>query len=415
TIMVWFKAGNPDNSTEQVLYEEGGGSNGFNLYLENGRLYAGAWSDTNGWGESYLNTRRLEPNHWYHAALVLSVSQNQFQLYLDGELADSTAGQAVAFHSGDIGIGAIVNESRFSGTNKIFTDGNWFSGQLDDLQIWNMALTPADINHYRYDAPASDEPGLVAHWPMNEGGGLTLNEVTSTPSHGTLSGAQWSNTPTWGIFYWDTYASGFFGQSSQMVVRLLAITQPSTAAAPGTYHYFDSIGLAAEPRPYIAATTAPFRVRGTQVQLFEESAARGNEIAGGVVFQRSGPEGVAQPISNPQTNEPYISNNEGFLDGRGLIRTADQLFAAVPYTKTYRIPPQAVFSGGGDSYGYVLDLTDDPENAFTAETWLLAESVTGSIFKKTNAFALDNPANLQVTINGQSVNTGISVLDGLPH
>jgi len=38
-----------DVSRRQVLFEEGDAANGFNIYLDNGSLYAGAWSVGNGW------------------------------------------------------------------------------------------------------------------------------------------------------------------------------------------------------------------------------------------------------------------------------------------------------------------------------------------------------------------------------
>jgi hypothetical protein len=39
--MLWFKANNV--ATRQVLYNEGGGSNGFSMYVEGGKVYCLAW------------------------------------------------------------------------------------------------------------------------------------------------------------------------------------------------------------------------------------------------------------------------------------------------------------------------------------------------------------------------------------
>ena len=57
-------------------------------------------------------------------------------------------------------------------------------------------------------------------------------------------------------FNWDTFASGFFGQSDNVRFRIIAYPGASVSpnGAVGPYH-----------RPYVSATTFPFRARGTQV------------------------------------------------------------------------------------------------------------------------------------------------------
>jgi len=55
--------------------------------------------------------------------------------------------------------GVIVSDSR-----------NWtFEGQIDEVQLWNRALTPSEINQYLYLPPAGNEPGLRANYRMSDG------------------------------------------------------------------------------------------------------------------------------------------------------------------------------------------------------------------------------------------------------
>ena len=48
---------NADNdlSGRQVLYQEGGSTNGYNIYIDNGTLYVGAWSEANGWDGAWIS------------------------------------------------------------------------------------------------------------------------------------------------------------------------------------------------------------------------------------------------------------------------------------------------------------------------------------------------------------------------
>ena len=57
TISLNFKIdGDNDLGDRQVLFEQGAGTNGFNLYVDNGQLYGGAWSHSTGWSGNWLST-----------------------------------------------------------------------------------------------------------------------------------------------------------------------------------------------------------------------------------------------------------------------------------------------------------------------------------------------------------------------
>ena len=59
--------------------------------------------------------------------------------------------------------------------------GNYVSGLIDEVRIYNRALSAAEVKfHYNRGAP-------VAHWPLDEGGGTIIYDVSGNAHHGTLN------------------------------------------------------------------------------------------------------------------------------------------------------------------------------------------------------------------------------------
>ena len=67
TISLRFKAA--DTKSRQVLYAEGSHVLGTNVYLEDGKVYVGAWNQT--WVGNWLSTDAISPNRWYQVTLVI--------------------------------------------------------------------------------------------------------------------------------------------------------------------------------------------------------------------------------------------------------------------------------------------------------------------------------------------------------
>ena len=68
----------------------------------------------------------------------------------------------------------------------------YFPGKLDDLRIWNIALSQEQIQANMNTELSGNETGLVGYWNFNEGTGTTLTDQTSNSNDGTIVGATWS-------------------------------------------------------------------------------------------------------------------------------------------------------------------------------------------------------------------------------
>ena len=80
---------------------------------------------------------QISINTWYSVVFVFSNS-GDMELYVDGNsVASSTGATAIANHSGSIGIGGMIQASKFHDIGEMKWDGNYFNGTIDDLGIWN--------------------------------------------------------------------------------------------------------------------------------------------------------------------------------------------------------------------------------------------------------------------------------------
>jgi beta-1,2-mannobiose phosphorylase / 1,2-beta-oligomannan phosphorylase len=86
----------------------------------------------------------------------------------------------------------------------------FFRGMMDDVRLWNRALTDAEIQENRMRALAPDEPNLVADWNFNENAGEVVHDSSinhNTAYRGGHVGVQpsgtFDNDPVWVIPWLD--------------------------------------------------------------------------------------------------------------------------------------------------------------------------------------------------------------------
>jgi hypothetical protein len=80
TIECWFQPDDVNNSSKQVIYEEGGRNKGFNIYMQSGTLYCGAWANDGLFDAgTYLTTTAIANGQWYHIAITLNGATSSIQ------------------------------------------------------------------------------------------------------------------------------------------------------------------------------------------------------------------------------------------------------------------------------------------------------------------------------------------------
>ena len=156
TVSLRFKAdeGIGTSSGKQVLYEEGAYARGLNIYLDNDELYVGGWNRPgreSGWQGTWLSAGKVSADEWHRVDLILDggreIAEGALRGYLNGEQFGEGAGSQLWGHSGGIGIGGIHGGTRFHDGGKSF-DGSGFVGAIDDVMLFNKALSGSEINSF---------------------------------------------------------------------------------------------------------------------------------------------------------------------------------------------------------------------------------------------------------------------------
>lgn len=134
--------------------------------------------------DAVFATVPLSLGTWHHIAGTLSGTETR--IYWDGQVVGTGA------HSG--GIPASGAPLRI-GIGETFEP--WL-GEVDEVRLWNLARTPAEVQSFMSSPLAGSEPGLVGYWKFDEGAGQSASDMSSAGNHGVLgaSVAPDPNDPT---------------------------------------------------------------------------------------------------------------------------------------------------------------------------------------------------------------------------
>ena len=253
------------------------------------------------------------------------------------------------------------------------------------------------ITYYLFDEE-SDPVGRIEVEYSLDGGGQ-WRKATSIDTQLTNLSTSPYPTPTASnthVFKWNTlgsandFGAGFFGQSDNVALRIRAYPQTITniQATDDRFMYKDSV---AGPYqwPDAAATTFPFRARGTVIQVFTETIA--SVLADALVYRHTPTDTLgARPIVNPFTDRPWRTDPLGYLPGRGAINRGDQLVALRPITTTDLI-----------TFVQPLTLTDPRPVTFTERISLYHTNAPVTI-TGTQLFTVTTPGVQQLIVSADN-------------
>ena len=140
TTSLWFKP--ISVSGRQVLYQQCGTAKGLNIYIQNGRLYAGAWNDSVGWDGTWLTSTNITAGDWNHVTLTYDSVAGKIKLHLNGGAALTGTASALSGHNRAT-MGASREDSRYKlGSTFINSNGQHaYTGLIDEVRVYKRALT----------------------------------------------------------------------------------------------------------------------------------------------------------------------------------------------------------------------------------------------------------------------------------
>lgn len=367
----------PTGSAMPALITEGyNGAGGYNIkfaiYLWQGGLYAG---HHNG---NWTNAKYLDPlplNGWIHIAATYD--QSQIKLYVDGVLV-ATQNSTVALPTG--------SENWFIGKRWDYLET--INGSMDEVRIYNEALTASQIQSDMRDTISVLPNNLVAYYNFDQGFASATNtniSILTDRSNSTLFNATLNNFALTGANsnFVSSYAMVIPTATSATAITASGFTANWIAPKQGiTNNYLLDISTSSDFTGPISGS--PFTLSNS---TFSQTV---NNLLPGTYYYR------VRAINSNFTGQSGVSNTVSVLIN-------------------YQVPGNALaFDGNGDVV--VTPISTSYINNFTMETWVNPTSLTNN-WQTIFAYGFDNaqygngvalyihPTNGRLYIQYPAVNT----------
>jgi fibronectin-binding autotransporter adhesin len=173
----------------------------------------------------------LSAGQWYD--LALTHVNGVFTLYVDGvaEFTDTESVNSIGIRGHHQDYTLIGGNSNPNGD---VDEG--FHGSISDVSVWNTALTQSQVQADEFTALQGHESGLAAYFPLDEGSGTTVHDLTHGAGNLTLTG----DTPVWQTASHSIAGGGALELSgavaSDQGVTFQASTGKLTLDKPSSFH-----------------------------------------------------------------------------------------------------------------------------------------------------------------------------------
>ncbi|MFH1194249.1 MAG: LamG-like jellyroll fold domain-containing protein [bacterium] len=119
---------------------------------------------------AYTTTAPISTGNWFHLAMVYDGAgvnnADKLKLYINGQLVTLT-------YRGTINpdLNSTVQPALLGVQGAGLADAlcNYFNGRMDEVRIWNIVRSQANIQAYMFTSLAGTESGLVAYYNFNQG------------------------------------------------------------------------------------------------------------------------------------------------------------------------------------------------------------------------------------------------------
>ncbi len=161
-----------------ICKEENTTNNGYMLRAGNGgRLNCAFGNGTSTWVEKTTTNPVLQLNTWHHVACTYNGAK--FYFFVDGSIIDSVVSTSSMTKSN--GVNLTIGDHTGTYTRR-------FQGRIDEVRIWAITRTPAEIKAYKDVEFCEPQKGLRAYYKFNQGkannSNSTVNKLTDFSGFG---------------------------------------------------------------------------------------------------------------------------------------------------------------------------------------------------------------------------------------
>jgi hypothetical protein len=182
TIDAWIKTPSTANR-HPVITQWGVSSAGTKFTF---LLYDGGVLRVENGGGNVMGTTNLKDDQWHHVAMVFpgDALMSAAKLYVDGveEAYTSQAGTAMV-NTDTTGVPLTIGKSHVYDV-----DLRYWKGVIDELRIWDYALTPEELLAVKDSTVCPDREGLVVYYRFSEGEGTIVHDLTPNHHDAVLGG-----------------------------------------------------------------------------------------------------------------------------------------------------------------------------------------------------------------------------------
>ena len=123
---------------------------------------------------------RVDDNLWHYVVGVKNISTDSVYLYVDGLLVNQSY---ILSGNNDTYQGFVIGGHHLN---------RYMDVEIDELRIWNKALSIYEIQQYMNFPQQAYEEGLVGYWDFDDGQGDTAYDLSGNENHGTINGATYN-------------------------------------------------------------------------------------------------------------------------------------------------------------------------------------------------------------------------------
>jgi len=161
TIETWVKFNNL--VSDQEIISKSTSSNGLELIIYGSKLAVFAMGGGLDQHVDYPTTN-LKTNVWYHVAATHNGANSTLSLYVNGVLIGTTSTPAAMTNSSNP-----LRLGKWNSNGALSSAGRYFNGSLDEVRIWNVQRTLAQIKNDMYHEIDPSTSGLTAYYRFSEG------------------------------------------------------------------------------------------------------------------------------------------------------------------------------------------------------------------------------------------------------
>lgn len=182
TVEIWLQFRDLGDN-QKIIGKFGLNNSGYVLGVDQGRIYPEVWNPIH--YEPLDGLMNPTAQHWQHLAMTFTKGDS-LRTYINGK---------------QVGATAVANNAITSNTDPLIIgiaswDVSSFQsfGNMDEVRIWDVARTTAEIQASMFMEMDGSEAGLVAYYNFNQTTGSNLPDVTGNGNTGTgtnIDASEW--------------------------------------------------------------------------------------------------------------------------------------------------------------------------------------------------------------------------------